>query len=190
MEAEAIMATENILMEKHSEKMILGAAMLYPEIAESIVGEFSLEEFTENAHAVIFEAISELIKGGKHSDVVQVAERLREKGKLGVAGGRAYLTLLVIRCCRKDQLFEYAATIKNAKELRKPCAISEMYEAIRDTCNELTALIFVHCHPTCIKKGTALGRKDEADDKVKKVKLLISELWNMFEDAREKEDEE
>lgn len=188
MEAEALRTTEDVMAKRYSERMVLGGAMLYPEMTKSIAEEFLPEDFTESAHMVIFEAISELVREKKHGDVVQVAEKLKEKGRLRIAGGRSYLVLLVARCCSKEQVFEHAAVIKNASELRNQCAISEMYEAIRGMCDELAAFVFTYCHPTYVRKGVSLRYKDEADKKIEKIKLLVSELWDMFKSAEEKED--
>ncbi|MCX7667959.1 MAG: replicative DNA helicase, partial [Atribacterota bacterium] len=53
------------------------------------------EDFYYDAHRIVFESIAELFEEDKACDLVTLAEKLRQKGKLEAVGGMDYLAQLV-----------------------------------------------------------------------------------------------
>ena len=78
--------------------MVLGAAMLAPEeVVPKLLARLRPEHFYFKAHQDIFRTIIDLFEHGQLPDVVTVANRLEERGKLEAVGGRSYLQELLLR---------------------------------------------------------------------------------------------
>lgn len=81
-----------------AEQVVLGAAMLAPEeVVPKLLSRLRPEHFYFKAHQEIYRAILELFEHGQLPDVVTVANRLEERGKLAEVGGRTYLQDLLER---------------------------------------------------------------------------------------------
>jgi len=102
-----------------AEQVVLGAAMLAPEeVVPKLLTRLRPEHFYFKAHQDIFRTILELFEHGQLPDVVTVANRLEERGKLESVGGRSYLQELLLRVPATAAV-EHYADIVEGKALRR-----------------------------------------------------------------------
>ncbi len=69
------------------------------------------EDFYKNAHARIFEIISELYSRNEPADLLTLSTRLEEKGILEMCGGRTYLAALVNAVPTAANITNYASIV-------------------------------------------------------------------------------
>lgn len=72
-----------------AEKSILGIILINPEIAQVVKDQLSAEDFFDNQHKIIYQAITILLRENKTADIVTVSERLKFDNELDNAGGRS-----------------------------------------------------------------------------------------------------
>ena len=77
-----------------AEQSILGGIMVNREIAATVLSDLRADEFYQPKHAAIYEAASSLFVAGVEVDLVSVADRLTNSGKIDMAGGVGYLASL------------------------------------------------------------------------------------------------
>lgn len=77
-----------------AEQAILSAMMISPDVLDSIGQRLRPEDFYRGAHQAIFEAALRLSEQGEPVDIVTLAAKLQEQGKLEEAGGVEYLIAL------------------------------------------------------------------------------------------------
>lgn len=120
-----------------AEQAVLGGVFLKPESLDVIVDMLSDEDFYLPAHKVIFEAFRDLSLKDAPVDLVSVAEQLKSRSQLEMAGGAAYLVDLT-RSIVSAANAEYYATIVRDKsmsrQLIQSCAdiIAQGYEPGQD----------------------------------------------------------
>jgi len=78
-----------------AERAILGALMFHHEVVEYVVNILKPEDFFNEAHRVIYEAILEIVERGETPHILTVKNLLEEKGKLDTVGGLIYLYKLL-----------------------------------------------------------------------------------------------
>ena len=76
----------------HAERALICACIVDAARAVEAVALVSSAHFYLGSHAAIFEAIEALVEAGEPVDAVPVLTRLRETGKLGIAGGPPLLS--------------------------------------------------------------------------------------------------
>jgi len=124
-----------------AEQATLGSMLLDREALLKALEILRPEDFYYEAHRVIFESMAELFDEDKVCDLVTLAEKLRQKGKLESVGGMEYLAQLV-NVVPTAANVEYYAHIVEEKSLIRSliqlCTriIRESYEA-RLEANEL-----------------------------------------------------
>jgi replicative DNA helicase len=102
-----------------AEQVVLGAAMLAPEeVLPRILTRLRPEHFYFKAHQDIYRTILELFEHGQLPDVVTVANRLEERGKLEGVGGRTYLQELLLKVPATAAVEHYAEIVEQ-KALRR-----------------------------------------------------------------------
>ncbi len=102
-----------------AEQVVLGAAMLAPEdMVPKLLTRLRPEHFYVRAHQDIYRSIVELFEHGQLPDVVTVANRLEERGKLAEVGGRSYLQELLLRVPVTAAVEHYAEIVEQ-KALRR-----------------------------------------------------------------------
>ncbi|MCX7730394.1 MAG: replicative DNA helicase, partial [Candidatus Caldatribacterium sp.] len=78
-----------------AEQATLGSMLLDREALLKALEILRPEDFYYEAHRVIFESMIELFDEDKVCDLVTLAEKLRQKGKLESVGGMEYLAQIV-----------------------------------------------------------------------------------------------
>jgi hypothetical protein len=87
--------TDTAEVARTAERIILGAAMTAPEMAETLAGIVTAESFERPAHRAIWAAIRTLRDRDDPAEPMRVGAALLASGDLAKAGGAAYLTACV-----------------------------------------------------------------------------------------------
>ncbi|MDR0851554.1 MAG: replicative DNA helicase [Clostridiales Family XIII bacterium] len=116
---------------KDAEQSVLGAALQSKQALYDVMELLSREDFYEEGHALIFEAIGRLYAADKSVDIVTVSEELSKDKKLGSAGGTAYLGTLVGMVPAPSSAVQYAEIVAEKSVLRK--LINQTGEILRDS---------------------------------------------------------
>lgn len=77
-----------------AEQSVLGGLLLEPESLQVVAAKIGAQHFYEEAHRLIFAAITALVAAGSPVDTVTVFEHLRERNQAEDAGGLPYLHAL------------------------------------------------------------------------------------------------
>src|SRR5215831_18522508 len=102
-----------------AEQSVLGGLLLDNSAADRIGDILAGDDFYNDAHRSIFEAISSLIADNKPADVVTVAEALGSLKKLEYVGGMAYLGALVENVPTAANIRRYAEIVRERAILRR-----------------------------------------------------------------------
>ena len=78
-----------------AEDALISAILLDNDTLLDVMDILSAPDFYKDAHCKIFEAISELFMNNEPVDLVTLANKLKEQGKLDQVGGASYLAQLV-----------------------------------------------------------------------------------------------
>lgn len=91
--------TTSIINQTQLERDILASIMLpSAKNAPSAMADLRLEYFALPQHRLIFKAILQLFDRNSEVDIVSVSEELIKMGRLDEAGGRAYVSEIVVSC--------------------------------------------------------------------------------------------
>lgn len=101
-----------------AEKSLLGCLMIDPEAITKVADLLHTDDFYQEKHTDIYEAIVNLFEKRNSVDVLSVSNRLREKGKLETVGGSSYLTSLVNCVPTATHVLDYAKIVREKKVLR------------------------------------------------------------------------
>jgi replicative DNA helicase len=99
-----------------AEQSVLGAAFLSKYALQKICDELTTESFYVEAHAKIFDCISELKAGNIAVDMTTVSARLKDKKELAAIGGIDYL-LAVVNSVPTAANVDYYINLVNQKAL-------------------------------------------------------------------------
>lgn len=102
-----------------SEKEILGIALVASDKLSDICNMLDKDDFFEQSHKQIFEAIVDLKNKDKEVDIVTVSEWLRFHDKLESSGGRDYINDLAINVACTSNYKNYCSIILNYSKKRK-----------------------------------------------------------------------
>ncbi|MGQ9472993.1 MAG: replicative DNA helicase [Candidatus Caldatribacteriaceae bacterium] len=117
-----------------AEQATLGSMLLERDALLKALDILHPEDFYYDAHRIIFESITELFEEDKACDLVTLAEKLRQKGRLEAVGGMDYLAQLV-NVVPTAANVEYYARIVEEKSIVRAIinlctrVIRECYEA-------------------------------------------------------------
>jgi replicative DNA helicase len=78
-----------------AEESLLSAILLDNNTLLEVVEILSVADFYRTAHQKIYAAITDLFDKGEPTDLVTLANNLKEKGQLDTIGGASYLARLV-----------------------------------------------------------------------------------------------
>ena len=101
-----------------AEKSVLGAAMLDKDALYDVMEEVRSQDFYNQNHREIFEAITELSRRNSPVDVLTVAEELKKRKSLEMAGGRGYIATLSAGVPATANAREYAKIVAEKAALR------------------------------------------------------------------------
>lgn len=102
-----------------AEMSLLGAILLDPEAILKIADLIEPDDFYKPAHRNIFEAMIELYQKQEPIDLLTLGNRLQEKQKLELIGGRSYLVALSNTVPTASHIEQYAIIVQRKATLRK-----------------------------------------------------------------------
>jgi len=102
-----------------AERSVLGAALQSKQALYDTVETLDREDFYRESHAMIYDAMQALHKGGNAVDIITVSEELGKRKQLSAAGGRAYLGELAGVTPSPSNAMQYGAIIKEKSKLRR-----------------------------------------------------------------------
>ncbi len=112
-----------------AEQSVLGSLMLDKDAVIKVADTVSPGDFYKGAHNSIYETMLELYEEREPIDVLSLANKLDEKGKLDVVGGSSYLASLVNVVPSASNVVHYANIVQKKSLLRRLItAASEIVE--------------------------------------------------------------
>lgn len=102
-----------------AESSVLGSILIDNEAIISLGDTVQPEDFYLESNKLIFESILDLFNERKSIDLISVADRLQEKGKLEQIGGRAYLANLTNAVVTASNIESYASIVQKKAALRR-----------------------------------------------------------------------
>ena len=101
-----------------AEQSLLGSLMLDKDAIIKVVDFLQARDFYKGIHQEIYTAMTDIFGRGEPVDVLSVSTRLKEKEKLEVIGGNAYLTELINSIPTATHVFNYAKIVQKKRILR------------------------------------------------------------------------
>ncbi len=102
-----------------AEQALLGCIILDPKIQNEVAGFLHEEDFFENSHKLIFNAISEIIKENRTVDVITLTDMLEKQGNLKNAGDISYITGLTDILPSSANYQTYLSMVRRDSMLRR-----------------------------------------------------------------------
>jgi len=132
-----------------AEASILGGIILRNEVLSNL-DTIEVEDFYDNRHKVVFQAIRNLEAAARPIDVVTLENEIEKAGKLDAIGGVAFLGELSLRVPTVDNVVTYAEIVTDKHQARKlMLAAGEISERgyddnleVRDYLDDAEAKIF------------------------------------------------
>ena len=132
-----------------AEASILGGIILRNEVLTHL-DTIEVEDFYDNRHKVVFQAIRNLEAAARPVDVVTLENEIEKAGKLDAIGGVAFLGELTLRVPTVDNVVAYAEIVTDKHQARKlMLAAGEISERgyednleVRDYLDDAEAKIF------------------------------------------------
>ncbi len=121
-----------------AEQSYLGSLLIDKDAIIKVADIISLEDFYKDIHRYIYEAMTDLFSKHEPIDILSLSNRLEEKNKLEIIGGRSYLVTLANCVPTSSHVIHYANIIQKKATLRRLIgAASEItrlgYEEDEDT---------------------------------------------------------
>ncbi|MGI6176845.1 MAG: replicative DNA helicase [Eubacterium sp.] len=105
--------------DSEAEKSLLACIMLNSNAFGDVAGIVKASDFYDKAHQEIFEAMAKLDLEGQTIDAVTVANELKKRGSLKIAGGTPYLADLMTAVASTANAEGYAHIIAEKAQLRE-----------------------------------------------------------------------
>ncbi|MHB1953726.1 MAG: replicative DNA helicase [Sulfobacillus sp.] len=121
------MSIEMGRMPPHSpdaEMSVIGAMLIEPEAVARAVETVNVDDFYQESHRKVFEAMVNLFNQGKAVDVVMTGEELRSRNQLDLVGGLPYLMELASLVPTAAHVEYYAHLVKESSLLRQIISVS------------------------------------------------------------------
>lgn len=110
---------------EEAERSALGAAMLNKEALLDVAEEVKPEDFYNESHKEIFDAIMTLYRDNIAVDMLTVCEELSRRKTLDMVGGRAYIATLTAEVPSTVNAGEYAKIVSEKSMLRRLITAAE-----------------------------------------------------------------
>ena len=110
---------------EEAERSALGAVMLNKEALLDVTEEVKPEDFYNESHREIFDAIMNLYRENTAVDMLTVCEELNRRKALDMVGGRAYIATLTAEVPSTDNAGEYAKIVSEKAMLRRLITAAE-----------------------------------------------------------------
>lgn len=120
------------------EEAVIGAILFESKVLTKVSDILSPNSFYKEAHARIFEVITDLGKTGQPIDLLTVSQALRKKGELELVGGSFFLSQLTEKVAGTSHVETWARVIAEKHMFRELIRISN--DAIRDAYSDETDL--------------------------------------------------
>lgn len=104
---------------QEAEQAVLGSVLIDKNAIDKIADIVRPEDFYQDIHRLIFEAMLDLYEKSVPVDLLSLANRLNERGELEKVGGRAYLTSLTNVVPTSSNVVHYANTVQRKATLRR-----------------------------------------------------------------------
>src|SRR5262252_10859734 len=132
-----------------AEASILGGIILRNDVLTQL-DTLEVEDFYDNRHKVVFQAVRNLEATARPIDVVTLENEIAKAGKLEAIGGVAFLGELTLRVPTADNVLAYAEIVTDKHQARKlMLAAGEIAEQgyedgieVRDYLDDAEAKIF------------------------------------------------
>ena len=125
-----------------AEKSVLAACLLSQEAIEEVATKLTAENFYRGAHRIIYEAMLDLYVRNIPLDHISLADNLKSKGQLDMAGGRAYLLGLADNTFALTNWRHHADIVKRTSVLRELIRASGEIKALAyDAPDDLGAVV-------------------------------------------------
>lgn len=159
-----------------AEKVLLGGVLLTPKLASEVFFWVEPEDFYNQHHRAIAEAIRKLHRNGQPIDAVLLAEQLREGGKLEMMGGISTLTGLTFGLPVFTTLSEYAQIVR-----RKALARNAIRRASQFIAQVMDAPDAVVESITALQSELALLADKQAPPRANTMREAVKEVREVFE---------
>ncbi|MFQ7773466.1 MAG: replicative DNA helicase [Anaerovoracaceae bacterium] len=110
---------------EEAERSALGAVMLNKEALLDVTEEVKPEDFYNESHREIFDAIMNLYRENTAVDMLTVCEELNRRKTLDMVGGRAYIATLTAEVPSTANAGEYAKIVSEKAMLRRLITAAE-----------------------------------------------------------------
>ena len=101
-----------------AERAVLGSILLKADVCDDVALIVRVEDFSDEAHQLLYRHLLDLHDSGKRIDVTIVLERLRTKGDLDRVGGTAALAEIVEAVPHAAHASHYAHIVRDKAMLR------------------------------------------------------------------------
>src|SRR4051812_38186053 len=101
-----------------AEASILGGVILRNDVLVNLE-TLEVDDFYDNRHKVVFQAIRNLEATARPIDVVTLENEIEKAGKLEAIGGIAFLGELALRVPTADNVVAYAEIVSDKHQARK-----------------------------------------------------------------------
>ncbi len=102
-----------------AEQSVLGALMLEKDSIIKVADILKSNDFYQNKHSLIYEAMLDLYEKQEPLDMLSVSSRLEEKNQLEEVGGSSYLASLINSVASASNIVYYAKLVQKKSLLRK-----------------------------------------------------------------------
>jgi replicative DNA helicase len=166
-----------------SERALLGALLLKPDVIHDVGDIVSADSFYAERHRIIFAAMRELAERGEPIDLLTLGERLAATERLERAGGRSYLAELAAAAPAPGNYAHYADLVARKFVMRSLIDAShEISEAAYDEAREAAEVL-----DEAEKKIYAVGNAASAH-KFIAISDKLHDAWDRLETLSKKED--
>ena len=110
---------------EEAERCVLGAAMLSKDALYDVIEEVTADDFYNENHREIFNAIMDLYRDSTPVYMLTVCETLKKKKVLDLVGGRAYIATLTTEVPSTVNAGEYARIVSEKASLRQLISTAE-----------------------------------------------------------------
>lgn len=159
-----------------TEKALLGAIMLRPDIVFDVLDSIQPESFYSERHKIIFKVMMELASKREPIDLLTVTTKLREQKELEGVGGNSYISELLNTVPSAANIDYYSEIVRKKAILRNLIqASNHIGELAYSEEKELD-----HVLEEAEKKMYGITNISKGQ-KLEKIKDLLDDAWDRFE---------
>jgi len=177
---QAPVETKSLPHSEESERAVLAAVLLSPELLSFVSGRLEAEDFYLERHRHIYEAMIDLLNAGEPIDLRTLQAKLEQRDLFEKVGGVAYLAGLDLDLPDLGRVETYAEIVKE-RSIRR---------SLIETCTTITR----DCFDGGLEAAEALARAEKAifslsEDAVQKGFSRLSEIYHATIESLEERSE-